>query len=267
MRFTVCRMVHGARCSHLRPVTCDLRRTIGTCARNLSYLKSTAARTMARASQKIRLLLVLTLVAMLLALVALPWRTLRAAGGAARPAFQYFPATGHNLGLAFKQFYEAHGGLPIFGLPLTEVISQDGMQVQYFERARLELHLELPAARQVALARLGSALTEGRTEPAFAPRAGPEAADRTFFPATGHTLGGAFGSFWQARGQLPVFGYPISEEFAETSVADGRPYMVQYFERARFEYHPEHAGTPDEVQLGHLGRAYARARGLPPELL
>jgi hypothetical protein len=32
---------------------------------------------------------------------------------------------------------------------------------------------------------------------------------------------------------------------------DGR--LVQYFERARMELHPELAGTPYEVQLGHLG--------------
>jgi hypothetical protein len=28
---------------------------------------------------------------------------------------------------------------------------------------------------------------------------------------------------------------------------------VQYFERNRFEYHPENAGTPFEVLLGLLG--------------
>jgi hypothetical protein len=28
---------------------------------------------------------------------------------------------------------------------------------------------------------------------------------------------------------------------------------VQYFERNRFEYHPENAGTPYEIQLGLLG--------------
>jgi hypothetical protein len=28
---------------------------------------------------------------------------------------------------------------------------------------------------------------------------------------------------------------------------------VQYFERARFEWHPEHLGTPSEFQLGLLG--------------
>jgi YVTN family beta-propeller protein len=35
---------------------------------------------------------------------------------------------------------------------------------------------------------------------------------------------------------------------------------VQYFERARFEYHPEHAGTPSEVLLGRLGVQQFAAR-------
>ncbi len=37
--------------------------------------------------------------------------------------------------------------------------------------------------------------------------------------------------------------------------------LVQYFERARFELHPELAGTPYEVQLGHLGVAALEAEG------
>jgi hypothetical protein len=37
---------------------------------------------------------------------------------------------------------------------------------------------------------------------------------------------------------------------------------VQYFERNRFEHHPEFAGTPDEVQLGLLGsRLYSEKYG------
>jgi hypothetical protein len=35
---------------------------------------------------------------------------------------------------------------------------------------------------------------------------------------------------------------------------------VQYFERNRFEWHPEYAGTPSEVLLGLLGVDAARAK-------
>jgi hypothetical protein len=52
---------------------------------------------------------------------------------------------------------------------------------------------------------------------------------------------------------LASFGYPISEELREVNQADGKTYTVQYFERARLEYHPENAGTPYVVQLGLMG--------------
>lgn len=77
--------------------------------------------------------------------------------------------------------------------------------------------------------------------------------DRLYFPETGHTLAYGFKDFWQANGGLAVFGYPISEEFSEKNPDTGETYTVQYFERNRFEYHPELAGTPWEVSLGRLG--------------
>jgi hypothetical protein len=170
--------------------------------------------------------------------------------------FAYFPETGHNIGGEIKQFFDAYGGLAIFGLPLTEVIqdTETGLQVQYFERARVELHPELPPEHYVSLTLAGRLLTQQRTDPAFAPVAAASDPARDFFAQTGHTLGGAFRYFWQQNGGLTVFGYPISEEFYEVNPADGQEYLVQYFERARFEYHPDMAGTPYEVQLGHLGR-------------
>ena len=75
------------------------------------------------------------------------------------------------------------------------------------------------------------------------------------FPQTGVTLSDAHGflTYWQSHGGLAQFGYPITEIFEER-LADGRVYLVQYFERARFEYHPENAGTPYEVLLGQFGR-------------
>ena len=39
-------------------------------------------------------------------------------------------------------------------------------------------------------------------------------------------------------------------------------YSVQYFERNRFEYHPEFAGTPNEVLLGLLGSEVAQQQRL-----
>ena len=83
-----------------------------------------------------------------------------------------------------------------------------------------------------------------------------------FFPETKHTLAFGFKNFWQGNGALAVFGFPLTEEFNEVNADTGKVYTVQYFERQRFEYHPENAGTPYEVLLGRLGVAEAQQRNL-----
>jgi hypothetical protein len=87
-------------------------------------------------------------------------------------------------------------------------------------------------------------------------------ADRTYFPATGHYLGGVFKDFWNKQGGLAVFGFPQTEEFEELNSDYGQVFTVQYFERQRYEYHPENKGTPYEVLLGRLGLTEAQRRGL-----
>ncbi len=74
-----------------------------------------------------------------------------------------------------------------------------------------------------------------------------------FFANTGHSVDGAFLKFYDAYGGIGSFGYPISDSVSE----NGR--TVQYFERQRFEYHPEAADTPNEVQLSRLGAELAPA--------
>ena len=85
--------------------------------------------------------------------------------------------------------------------------------------------------------------------------------DRRFFPESGHTLSGAFKTYWDNHGGLAIFGLPLCEPFDEKSATDGKTYSVQYFERNRFEYHPENKGTAQEVQLGLLGAEVLRQRG------
>ena len=90
----------------------------------------------------------------------------------------------------------------------------------------------------------------------------PATPDRVYFPETGHSLAYGFKGYWERNGGLPVFGYPWTEEFSEPNRDTGEVYTVQYFERQRFEYHPENAGTVYEVLLGRLGAAEAERRGL-----
>lgn len=195
------------------------------------------------------------LLAVILSQVGLP------AAGAATPSAVYFPVTGHTVSGPFLTFWQTQGGLAIFGYPLTDAIQGHGQTVQYFERARFELHPEYAGTPyEVELSLLGREAVAGRTDPAFTPypasSAAPPTADRVYFAATGHYLAYGFKQYWEAHGGLAVFGYPISEEFTENG------YTVQYFERARFEYHPEFKGTPYEVELGRLGATAAAAAGV-----
>lgn len=52
----------------------------------------------------------------------------------------YFPETQHSLSSGFKQFWDANGGLAIFGFPISEEFQENGKTVQYFERARFEFN-------------------------------------------------------------------------------------------------------------------------------
>jgi hypothetical protein len=176
----------------------------------------------------------------------------------------YFEPTGHTLQGPFYEYWKKYGGLWLFGYPISqeyqEVSATDGKvyTVQYFERQRFEYHPEYAGTpNEVLLGLLGTYMVEGRTGGAF-DRIASFASDSTrmYFEPTGHSLSGPFLAYWNRYGGLPIFGYPLSDEFQEVSTTDGKTYTVQYFERARFEHHPEYAGTPNEVLLGLLGHWY-----------
>lgn len=171
----------------------------------------------------------------------------------------FFRETGHTLGYSFRDFYDRQGGLPIFGFPLTEVFVEDGRPVQYFERARLEWHGNLGLVQAGHLGRWAGEHLVGH--PAFSPLSDPAEAG-IYFSQTGHTLAGAFLSFWQRSGGIITFGLPISQPFEELSDQDGRVYTVQYFERARLEHHPDNPPAY-QVLLGHLGRRYLAEHPAP----
>lgn len=175
-----------------------------------------------------------------------------------RQDLRYFPQTGYAIGYAFLTFWNANGGATIFGLPLTnEVVDPAShLTVQYFERSRFEYHPEAVGTPQlVQLTNVGRIVTAGRTDPAFPPQPlVPAGSDRSYFVQTQHAIGGQFKKYFDQNGGTRIFGYPISEETIEPNPTDGVAYTVQYFERARFEFHPEFNGTPNAIELGQLGR-------------
>ena len=150
--------------------------------------------------------------------------------------------------------------MAVFGFPISEPFQElsdtDGQlhTVQYFERNRFELHPEYAGtSAEVLLGLLGSEETANRkAEAAFAPIAANQVTGNIqYFQPTDHSLGGKFLDYWQHNGGVAIFGYPISEPLMENGQ------LVQYFERNRFELHPENAGTNYEVLLGLLGHNLA----------
>jgi hypothetical protein len=177
--------------------------------------------------------------------------------------------TGQDTAQVFQNFYAQSGGLAVFGYPITGTLDEGGYTVQYFERQRLEYHPELAGTSyQILLGLVGedTARANGlNASKPFQPLPATTGSDGncTFMPATGHRVCAGFRDFWQGHGvnlgdsgtsfreSLALFGYPISEEFTDPATG----LTVQYFQRARFEYHPEFAGTPNVVELSLLGQA------------
>jgi hypothetical protein len=70
---------------------------------------------------------------------------------------RYFSETGHTVREPFMSTFEEHGGIVLFGYPLTDAYEkEDGTLVQTFQRAHLQL-----TTRGVGLAPIGEALHLG----------------------------------------------------------------------------------------------------------
>lgn len=184
----------------------------------------------------------------------------------------------------FAAYWEGNGGLPVFGYPIgpaAEAWSAEAnrsLLTQWTERNRLESHPENAAPYNILLGRMGAErlvqlgqdpLGEGR-------EAGPQAGC-LWFEETGHNVcdqaaGLGFKSYWESHGladprmdsyqrSLALFGLPLTTARMEVNADDGQSYLTQWFERARFEWHPD---KPDEfkVLLGLLGHEL-RAGGEP----
>jgi hypothetical protein len=180
-----------------------------------------------------------------------------------------FAETGFCMSGRIRQFWEQNGGLSVFGFPIgpqqEQSIEGRPVQAQSFERNRLELHPENQPPYDVLLGRLGAdrLAQQGRDWQVVFAKSQPQAGCR-FFPETGHNVCGDILAAWRANGleidgkrgkseaeSLALVGLPLSDLVTETS-SDGKTYQMQWFERARFELHPENQ-PPYHVLLGLLG--------------
>jgi hypothetical protein len=163
---------------------------------------------------------------------------------------RYFPETGHYVSDEFLRFYDAHGGQAFFGYPLTRVFDQDGRQVQYFQRVRMELAPKAAAGERVQLGALSRELGYDQPPIPSSEIPPPDHPDKFYFAESGHTIAFAFLDFYREHGGLDLLGYPITEWFIEPS---GR--IVQYLERCKLVWYPEYP-MGQRVQLGMLGTVY-----------
>jgi hypothetical protein len=158
----------------------------------------------------------------------------------------YFPETGHWVKGEFLTFYQS---LPdpkaIYGLPLTEAFLDpvQNIEIQYFQKARLELHENAPAEERVQLSPLGTLTFQAnKIAEVDMPTDTPQCR-----MLGNYSVCYAFLAFFDAHGGITQFGYPISNYAKE-----GDQY-VQYFEKARFEFHPE-LDQDAWVRLTDIGR-------------
>jgi hypothetical protein len=197
-----------------------------------------------------------------------------AATPAPNPDARCFSETGYCISGRIREFWEQNGGLPVFGYPTSpqqpERVEANIFQVQHFERNRLELHPENQPLYDVLLGRLGAEEVE-RLQIASLPE--EPLAGCLRFAQTQHIVCDEFAQAWQRDGlefdgrpgkrfeeSLALFGLPITGRMTIT-LGDGKRYQVQYFERTRFEYHPENA-APYNVLFGLLDNE-AHSGGAP----
>lgn len=155
------------------------------------------------------------------------------------PGAWIVPETGQSVEGRFLKAWQERGGLEILGFPLTRPYyrqQDDGswLLVQDFERMRFEFHPQhVGTPFEVQGQLMGSITASGKFgDPPFLPLGACQTTpDRLCFGETGHSISGGFKRFWESRGGLIAFGYPLSGEFIEDGLT------VQYFERVRMEYH------------------------------
>ena len=174
------------------------------------------------------------------------------------PNCRYFVETGHYVCDEFLAFYDTWGGVEIFGYPLTERFEdpERWRGVQYFQRARMEWHPENPNPYKVQLGLLVDEL--GYNYPPAQENQIPtfNSSHHHYFPEVGHVVSYAFLDYFREKGGVYIFGYPRSEFMYENG------YIVQYFQRARMEWHPEVISGP-QMRLTNIGETYIERFGVP----
>ncbi len=178
-----------------------------------------------------------------------------------------FAETGFCISGRIREFWEENGGLAVFGFPITPLqqvtVARERIPMQWFERNSLELHYENRKPYDVLIGRVGADSLAAQQRDWRSFTVSTPLAGCRFFVETGHNLCGEFLRAWQSSGlefdgargtsaaeSLALFGLPLSDIQIER--VNDQEYQVQWFERARFELHPE-LTSPNNVLFGLLG--------------
>ncbi len=145
---------------------------------------------------------------------------------------------------------------------------EDGNKHEAWFESAATFDAKLKVVKEVGIAGFGTwrigqedpgvydVLRRGDTPAARVASTGDTTPSHTYFAETGHNLSNALKAFYDSNGGLARFGLPLTEEFTERNPADDKVYTVQYFERARMEYHSDTAS----VALGTLGTEIFNSR-------
>ena len=204
---------------------------------------------------------------LLLAAIALGLTTLPSATHAQSQRCFDVPGITNCIEGRFREYWEQNGGLAVFGYPISAATQQTTAEgtflTQIFERNSFELHPEQARPYDVLLGRLGDVRLQQLGRPWANLPKGQQTAGCIWFAETGHSVCEPFRSYWEGQGlqdpslnaygkSLALFGLPLSEPAMETNAA-GANVLTQWFERGRFEFHPNN--TPEfRILLGLLGR-------------
>jgi hypothetical protein len=75
---------------------------------------------------------------------------------------RYYRQMGHVVRGDFLSYFDEHGGIDRFGLPIAEPLVDGGKLVQDFQRARLIWHLDRPSGNRVTLEPIGQVYFEAQ---------------------------------------------------------------------------------------------------------
>jgi hypothetical protein len=174
---------------------------------------------------------------------------------------QFFPETGHVITGEFLKVYKsASNPEQVFGFPITDqyVKPTTGFEYQFFQKALLIQAPESVSDRLVHRVPLGELLYE----PGSAPSHSPNSMGCRGFPDSGnpYKVCYAFLDFFEKNGGVGQFGYPISDFENKEGL------IVQYFQYARLEWHPE-LPAGQGVVVSNLGADFFNKNHEDPQLL